>query len=144
MTRRLGIALTVLSVALLLGGPRHATGQELLLFGGSYLDVFLGCINCGSLDRGSIWNPVGNYGNSLCGSSIGSKFGRCGSPFSALSPWNSFASYPPVEGDREGNFYGYFTTNDLHPRRTQLEALVHITDNWEWVIDHLKELQRQR
>ena len=91
----------------------------LLLFGGDGHKTFLGCLNCGRFDSGSVCNKFGNYG----------------SKFSNYSPWNRFASEPPAIVDASGNFYGYLTANRYNPKRTTIKALVALTDLWKEVTD---------
>ncbi len=56
----------------------------------------------------SIWNDLGRLGNDL----------------NPDSPWNELSMTPPAVVDGEGNFYGYFTTNTLNPKRTKIAAFV--------------------
>jgi len=100
----------------------HAA-PALLLFGGSDHKTFLGCLNCSPTDSVSICNDFGKHGSSFSSQSIWNSFGAYGSTFSSESPWNSFASYPPVIVDKEGGFYGYFTSNTLKDKRTNIKAL---------------------
>jgi len=120
-----------------------AQSPALLLFGGHGHDVFLGCLNCSPFDRGSVCNEFGNHGSPFARESIWNEFGSYGSAFSSTSPWNEFASDPPVIVDREGNFYGYFTANQMHPRRTRNEFFLLFLDNADAVtedLDHAREL----
>lgn len=97
-----------------------------MLFGGANHQVYLGCVTCNKYHSESIWNQVGNYGNQFNPNSIWNKFGLYGNPYSQYSPWNPLASLPPVVVDQNGNFYGYFTANKLHPRRTTIPILVRL------------------
>jgi hypothetical protein len=87
--------------------------QELLLFGGSRHEEFLGCFNCSEFSSDSICNEFG-MGNSFRSESIFNEFGTFGNEFSSSSPWNDYSSSDdiPVLVDRNGNFYGYFTINE--------------------------------
>jgi len=92
----------------------HVAAQDLLLFGGTNHDQFLGCLNCNSFERDSVCNQFG-AGNEFSASSIFNEFGTFGNSFSLSSPWNEFSTSKavPVLVDRAGNFYGYFTINDF-------------------------------
>lgn len=89
-----------------------AYAEDLLVFGDSNHDVFLGCLNCNKFSTESVCNEFG-AGNQFRTESIFNGFSKYGSPFSSLSPWNEFSSSNdvPVLVDRQGNFYGYFTIN---------------------------------
>ena len=76
-------------------------------------------MNCGKYEDGAVCNKYGDHG----------------SKYSALSPWNKYASNPPVIVDQDGGFYGYFTAAKYHPKRTTIEALVYFTDNFGLVVD---------
>ncbi len=86
--------------------------QELLLFGGSGHDEFLGCLNCSKYNSDSICNKYGK-GSKYDSDSIINKYGTFGSKYSSSSPWNKYSSdnSVPVLVDPDGNFYGYFTIN---------------------------------
>lgn len=88
--------------------------QELLIFGGSGHDIFLGCFNCSEFSSDSICNEFG-AGSSYKSNGIFNEFGQFGSEFSSASPWNEFSSSNdvPVLVDRQGGFYGYFTINEF-------------------------------
>ena len=107
----------------------------LLLFGGDGHKTFLGCLNCGRFDSGSVCNKFGLQGSKFAVDSIWNKFGNYGSKFSNYSPWNRFASEPPAIVDASGNFYGYLTANRYNPKRTTIKALVALTDLWKEVTD---------
>jgi hypothetical protein len=96
----------------------------LLLFGGEGHRVFLGCINCSQYDSDSIFNEYGTYGSKYSDTSIWNPYGTYGSRYSDDSPWNPYASNPPVVVDHDGNFYGYFTANQFHPKRTTIRRLL--------------------
>ena len=97
---------------------------KLMLFGGRDHDVYLGCLNCGSVATDSLCNEFGKYGNEFSGDSIWNEFSRFGNEFSGESPWNEFSTQAPAIVDAKGNFYGYFSSNEFHPRRPQIKALV--------------------
>ncbi len=90
-----------------------AFSQELLLFGGSGHDVFLGCLNCGEYASESICNEYGTYGSEYSVNSIFNEYSMYGNTYSLSSPWNTYSTSDavPVVVDRDGNFYGYFTIN---------------------------------
>ena len=94
----------------------RASGQmsELLIFGGSSHDEFLGCLNCSEYSSDSICNGYGTYGNEYSSSGMFNEYARFGNEYSSSSPWNEYSSSNsvPVVVDREGNFFGYFTINE--------------------------------
>lgn len=137
------IVVTVMMVLMLptTSQVSHAQTPELLLFGGKNRNTFLGCLNCSRFDTGSVCNQFGDQGSRFNSESIWNRFGEYGSQFSAYSPWNRFASDPPVIVDREGNFYGYFTSNRTHKQRTTIGFFLVFLDNADEVND---DLQRAR
>lgn len=95
--------------------------QTLHLYGGSDKDQYLGCLNCDTFDKNSIWNSFGDYGNVLSSKSIWNSSGNYGSSYSTYSPWSTYASYPPAILDENGNFFGYMTLNTFASERSELE-----------------------
>src|SRR5688572_26329262 len=90
----------------------YSSGQKALhIYGGENHDVYLGCLNCSDIDANSIWNDIGKYGSNISSTSIWNDISTYGSDISSYSPWNDLASDPPVIVDKDGNFFGYFTTN---------------------------------
>ncbi len=119
------VALLVLSFIL----PVHAQGPvELLLFGGKGHKTFLGCLNCTKYDNGSVCNEYGDQGAKYASESIWNRYGDFGSSYSDRSPWNKYASEPPAIVDRDGNFYGYMTSNQYNPKRTKIIAMIALTE----------------
>ena len=130
------------SVALLLTEASVvAQTPELLLFGGRDHDVFLGCLNCGHFDASSVCNRYSPSGSQFSSNSIWNRFGPYGSQFSPLSPWNTYASDPPVVVDRSGGFYGYFTANRFHPKRTTIPFFLVFLDHPEQAVQDLEHAQ---
>jgi hypothetical protein len=132
--------LRVLFIGVLLGSSfaieAAAQGnQALLLFGGDGHRTFLGCLNCGKYDSGSICNKYGEQGSKYASDSIWNRYGTFGSRYSDQSPWNKCATDPPVIVDNDGNFYGYFTANKYLPKRTNIKLYVALTDLWESITD---------
>jgi hypothetical protein len=115
--------------------------QALLLYGGKDHDKFLGCLNCGRYDSSSIWNAYGTYGSPYNSDSIWNRYGTWGSPYNSESPWNKYSSSAPVIVDKEGKFYGYFSANPYHDKRTKIGGLVWVLDNYDYVIEHLDEVR---
>jgi hypothetical protein len=115
--------------------------QALLLFGGNDHGHFLGCLNCGQYDSGSVWNAYGTYGSPYNSDSIWNRYGSWGSPYNSDSPWNKYSSSAPVIVDKDGNFYGYFSANPYHNKRTTIKWLVWLLDNYDYVIEHLDEVR---
>jgi len=87
---------------------------DLLIFGGSGHDLFLGCLVCNELSPDSICNGFGTYGNEFSSNGMFNEFSGFGNEFKSSSPWNEYSTSDsvPVLVDRDGKFYGYFTTND--------------------------------
>lgn len=119
--------------------PKTTAAGELLLFGGSDHDAFLGCLNCGKYDSGSIWNKYGSHGSRYSAESIWNRYGTYGSQYSSESPWNRYGQSPPAIVDREGNFYGYFTANRYFAKRTRIEWLLKILDNYEEISENFDD-----
>ena len=108
--------------------PIYAQGiKALLLFGGRDHKTYLGCLNCGSIDPASVCNAVGIYGSVVSSTSIWNVVGEYGSIVSDTSPWSIVATHPPAIVDKDGSFYGYFTANVAHAKRTQIPALVDLS-----------------
>ena len=132
MRRLLFVSLLVFIFAT---GAGAQAPPALLLFGGKNHKTFLGCLNCGKYDSGSICNKYGDQGSKYATDSIWNKYGDFGSKYSDQSPWNKYASDPPVIVDKDGEFYGYLTANKLHPKRTGIKLYVTLTDLWESITD---------
>lgn len=95
--------------------------QTLLIYGGSDHDVFLGKLNADCYDSESIWNEYGTYGNE----------------YSSYSPWNEYASTPPVVVDSRGNFYGYLTANEFISQRYSSRLVDFICRHYKQIRDDL-------
>ena len=95
--------------------------QTLLIYGGSDHDVFLGKLNADCYDSESIWNEYGTYG----------------SEYSSYSPWNEYASTPPVIVDSRGNFYGYLTANEFISQRYSSRLVDFICRHYKQIRDDL-------
>lgn len=90
-----------------------ALAKELLLFGGSNHNEFLGCLGCSEYSSDSVCNEYSKYGNEY-GANMWNEFSSPhGNEYSSSSPWNEYSTSKsvPVLVDRQGNFYGYFTIN---------------------------------
>jgi hypothetical protein len=105
-----------------------ANAPALLLFGDTDHRTFLGCLNCNQFDSNSVCDQFGHYGSEFSSESIWDEFGHFGSRFSSDSPWNEFASSPPVIVDKQGNFYGYFSSNSVQVQRTRIPWAVTLLD----------------
>ncbi len=105
---------------------RRAYGQmsELLIFGGSGHDEFLGCLNCSEYSSDSICNGYGTYGNEYSSSGMFNEYAGFGNEYNSSSPWNEYSSSNsvPVVVDREGNFFGYFTINEYRSDRVDFSG----------------------
>jgi len=117
--------------------------EALLLYGGEDHDVYLGCLNCSSTDSNSVWNEIGQYGSSVSSTSIWNTVGQYGSSVSSLSPWNSISSEAPAIVDRNGGFYGYFSSNTVLINRTRIDWLVWILDNHDYVVTNFNSVVNQ-
>jgi len=100
----------------------------LLLFGGEDHKTFLGCLNCIATSPGSVCNEYGKEGSQYQNDSIWNAYGPFGSQYSEFSPWNAYTSKAPIIVDKDGNSYGYFSTNAYHKDRTHIKWLVSILD----------------
>ena len=129
---RIAIAMVLLALAGLANGQSNVA---LLLFGGDGHKEFLGCLNCGKYDSGSVCNKYGEHGSKYASDSIWNKYGNFGSRYSNYSPWNKFASEPPAIVDKSGNFYGYLTANEHNGKRTRIAVLVSLANLWEAITD---------
>ncbi len=105
--------------------------KALHLYGGKDHDVYLGCLNCDKYNSYSIWNEYGTYGSKYNSKSIWNEYGTYGGEYSSYSPFNSYSSTPPIIVDKEGNSYGYFTTNEYKSDRSNLKLALIICKNWE-------------
>jgi hypothetical protein len=99
-----------------------------LLFGDSDHKTFLGCINCSKYDSGSVCNEYGANGSRYNAESIWNPYAQFGSKYSSDSPWNQYSSSGPVIVDKEGRFYGHFTSNKYVSDRTRIQALDQLAD----------------
>ena len=101
----------------------------LYIYGGRDADVYLGKLNASKFDSESIWNQFGEYGSYLRTESIWNEYGTYGSELSSYSPFNEYASNPPILVDANGNFYGYFTSNEYKPERANYDVIDKICKN---------------
>ena len=113
--------------------------QALMLWGGRNHDIFLGYLNTDKYQKDSIWNKYGDFGSKYNTKSIWNEFGDFGSKFNSYSPWNNFSTNAPVIVDQQGNCYGYFSTNKFHPKRTKIDWIIWILDNYDWIKDNIDE-----
>ena len=124
---------------MLLVASTSASSQELLLFGGRNHDVFIGCLTCSKYDSSSVCNRYGDHGSKYSDESIWNRYGTYGSKYNDESPWNKYSSNPPAIVDRDGGFYGYFTANRYASKRTQIRALLALTNNADLVTEDLEK-----
>ncbi len=111
----------ILIISLFFAGLSYS--QTLHIFGGKEQNIYLGCLNCSYLEKESIWNEQGNYGNILFSKSIWNNKGIYGSAKSNYSPWNRNAKFPPALKDDNGEFYGLLTTNEVNGYRAEFELV---------------------
>ncbi|HEX7729884.1 MAG TPA: hypothetical protein VF392_12655 [Terracidiphilus sp.] len=102
--------------------------KALLLFGGEDHKTFLGCLNCVDTSPLSVCNDIAKYGSDISADSIWNDIGTYGSDISKYSPWNDLSQNAPIIVDKDGNSYGYFSTNDMHKDRTRIPWLVSVLD----------------
>ena len=90
----------------------QGTRRKIMIFGGKSHQTYLGCLNCPSNARDSIFNESGQYGrcpgpfsdNLFCRGPF-REFGSSG-PFQDRSACGSNATDPPVIVDEDGGYYG--------------------------------------
>ncbi|MDB5047518.1 MAG: hypothetical protein JWO30_589 [Fibrobacteres bacterium] len=122
----------LLATVAVLGWPRAAKAQGLLIYGGEKSDVFLGCMDCCEKDEASIWSKSGAHGYGFSkDSSIWNGFGKYGGTFGDYSPFNRWSKFPPALFDPQGNFLGYLTLNENQPQRTRVRLARIILAFWE-------------
>lgn len=109
--------------------------KTLHIFGGKDHDVYLGCLNCDNYNKNSIWNTYGTYGSKYNTNCIWNTYSNYGSQYSQLSPFNAYATTPPVVVDQEGSFYGYFTVNEYHSQRANFTLVQIIYQYHELIAD---------
>ena len=107
------------------------SGTVLMIYGGKEHNEYLVKINASKYDSESIWNQYGKYGSRYNSKSIWNQYGTYGSKYNNNSPFNDYASNPPILVDRNGNFYGYFTSNKYKSQRANLKLIDIICDNHE-------------
>lgn len=115
------LANKLLFVVIYLISSTSILGQTLHIYGGQGHDEYLGCLNCNSYDKNSIWNEYGIYGNNYSPKSIWNSYSKFGNDYNPYSPWNNYSSNPPVIVDKDGTFYGYFTLNESNSKRAEFE-----------------------
>lgn len=125
----------LLLLGVLFGSTLSALAQALHLYGGRDGDKYLGCLNCNSYDRNSIWNEYGTYGSSYNSESIWNEYGTFGSEYSTYSPWNAYSSEPPGIYDSEGGFYGYLTANKYFHNRAEFDLAELVCEFYEFIRD---------
>ncbi|WP_413513222.1 hypothetical protein [Myroides odoratus] len=94
--------------------------QILEIYSNDKVPEYLGCLNCPSENKNSVWNSSGIYGNEYNKKSIWNKYGLYGDDTSNLSPWNAHAEKPPII-KKEGQFHGYFTLNEVLGQRVEVK-----------------------
>lgn len=108
-------------MAAFLGWAGKAEAGELRLYGGEKLEVFLGCVDCSDQDEESIWSKSGEYGYApFKDTTIWNNYSKYGGTYGDYSPFNRWAKNPPALFDSHGNFLGYLTVNEKHPKRTRI------------------------
>ena len=138
--RRPFFQVVLVCVFLLMGLSSNAKALELYLFGGKDYTVFLGCLTCNKYDGNSIWNKYGKYGSKYSGLSIWNPYGTYGSKYSTYSPWNRYSQSAPGIFDEEHNFYGYFSVNPYHGKKTKIEFCLFILENYDFIVEHFDEI----
>jgi len=113
---------------------------ELYLFGGKDSKVFLGCLTGGKYDSDSIWNKYGDYGSRYSDKSIWNRYGDYGSKYSDYSPWARYGSNAPAIIDEDWNFYGYFSVNPYHKKRTELQFCIFLLKNYDYIVDNFDDV----
>jgi hypothetical protein len=98
----------------------EATGPtadcELLVFGGTSHEVFLGCLS-DEHRPDSVFNMVGEHGSDLSPASMRNKFAPYGSNYDDTSACNPSATHPPVVVSADGKSLGLLSMNPSLKRR---------------------------
>jgi len=125
-------------IILLIG--TNCFGQKAMhIYGGQNHDIYLGCLNCNDIDANSIWNDIGRYGSNISATSIWNDISVYGSDISSYSPWNDIANNPPVIVDKDGDFYGYLTINDIKPKRAEFTLALTLYKYHNLIKDNVSE-----
>ena len=109
-----------LIVALLCLVSLNMKAQILEIYSNTSKQEYLGCLNCPSENKNSVWNSAGTFGNEYNKKSIWNKYGVYGDDTSNFSPWNQHAEKPPII-KKAGEFYGYFTLNEIIGQRVEVK-----------------------
>ncbi|MGG5507815.1 MULTISPECIES: hypothetical protein [unclassified Myroides] len=122
--------------------------QILEIYSNTSAQEYLGCLNCPSENKNSVWNSHGIYGNEYNKKSIWNKYGIYGDDTSNYSPWNQHAEKPPII-KKEGEFHGYFTLNEIMGQRVEVKLTRMLYDyyidlkedptNWLEIEEQLKK-----
>jgi hypothetical protein len=121
---------SILLIMLIFVATAIVAQKPLHIYGGKDHDVYLGCINCDKYATTSIWNEYGTYGSKYNTSSIWNSYGTYGGEYNSLSPFNSYSNTPPIIVDKDGNSYGYLTTNEYKIDRADFKLALIICKNW--------------
>lgn len=139
MNPRIAALASLACLCLLALLPTPSAGAEstpdLLLYGGHDHKTFLGCLTCAETTPDSVCSDYGAYGSETSSESIWNESGTFGSDASPYSPWNSSAQDAPLIRDKDGNAYGYFTANEVHPDRTQIRWAIAILNFYRQTSD---------
>lgn len=111
----------------------------LYIWGGKGEEDYFGKLNASRYDSESIWNEYGKYGSKYNSKSIWNEYGTYGSDYSQYSPFNDYAAHPPVLRDRNGKFYGYFTSNRYKSKRANYGLIDVICENYESIREDVSE-----
>jgi len=98
------------------GEPGPKSDSELLVFGGTHHEVFLGCL-CDEHHSDSVFNMLGQHGSHLSPASIRNKFAPYGSNYHDTSACSVTATRPPVVLASDGTSLGLLTLNGSLSRR---------------------------
>jgi hypothetical protein len=93
-----------------------STDCELLVFGGTSHEVFLGCLS-DEQRPDSVFNMVGEHGSDLSPASMRNKFAPYGSNYDDTSACNPSATQPPVVLSADGKSLGLLSLNPSLERR---------------------------
>lgn len=108
----------LLMITCLICFGQSVLARDLLLYGGSNHDEFLGCLVCSEYRSDSVCNEYGKYGSEYRSNIWNEYSSPYGNEYSSSSPWNEYSTSNsvPVLVDQQGNFYGYFTINSYRSR----------------------------
>jgi hypothetical protein len=105
------------------GESDGTAGDDLLIFGGSSREVFLGCL-CEEHRPDSVFLLTGEHGSDLSPVSLRNKFSPYGSNYHDTSACNPSATHPPSVLSSDGKSLGLLTLNGSLKRKIDSPSVV--------------------